>query len=153
MIKPIYKKMKPKITLIGLVVFLTVTFALPLDTLGQGKGKPKGPPPWAPAHGYRTKTRHVYFPDHDFYFDVQKSLYIYFSGDKWQVGIKLPSLYAGIDLKGAVKVELELDTDSPQKHNADHKVKYKVKAKGGQVKVKSGSVKVKTGSRGKGKKK
>ena len=138
--------MKPKISLIGFVVLLIVTFALPLDTLGQGKGKPKGPPPWAPAHGYRTKTRHVYFPDNNFYFDVQKSVYIYFSGDKWQVGVKLPSLYAGIDLKGAVKVELELDTDSPQKHNVDHKVKYKVKTKGGKGKGK------KKGGKGKGKK-
>ena len=128
--------MKPKTTLIGLAVFLIVTFALPLDTLGQGKGKPKGPPPWAPAHGYRAKTRQVYFPEHNFYFDVQKNVYIYLSGDKWQVGVKLPSLYAGIDLKGAVKVELELDTDSPQKYNADHKVKYKAKAKGGKGKGK-----------------
>lgn len=143
--------MKTKTILTGLAVILTLTFALPLDTLGQGK--PKGPPPWAPAHGYRAKTRHVYFPDHNFYFDVQKSLYIFLSGSKWQVGTKLPSLYAGIDLKEAAKVELELDTDSPQKHNADHKVKYKVKAKDGQVKIKSGSVKIKTGSPGKGKSK
>ena len=139
--------MKPKISLIGFVVLLIVTFALPLETLGQGKGNPKGPPSWAPAHGYRTKTKHVYFPDNNFYFDVQKGVYIYFSGDKWQVGVKLPSLYAGIDLKGAVKVELELDTDSPQKHNADHKVKYKVKTKDSKGKGK------KKGGKGKAKKK
>ncbi len=128
--------MKSKTTLIGLVVFLIVTFTLPLDTLGQGKGKPKGPPPWAPAHGYRAKTKQVYFPEHNFYFDVQKNVYIYFSGDKWQVSAKLPSLYAGFDLKVAVKVELELDTDSPQKYNAEHKVKYKEKAKGNKGKGK-----------------
>ena len=128
--------MKPKTTLIGLAIFLTVTFALPLDTFGQGKVKSNGPPPWAPAHGYRAKTRQVYFPEYNFYFDVQKSVYIYFSADNWQVGVKLPSLYVGVDLKGAVKVELELDTDSPQKYNADHKVKYKEKAKGSQGKGK-----------------
>ncbi len=122
--------MKTKTPLIVLVIFLIMTFALPTDLFGQGKGKPKGPPSWAPAHGYRAKTRQVYFPEHNFYFDVQKSVYIYFSSDKWQVSAKLPSLYAGIDLKGAVKVELELDTDSPQKYNSDHKVKYKVKSKG-----------------------
>ena len=142
--------MKPKISLIGFVVLLIVTFALPLETLGQGKGKPKGPPPWAPAHGYRTKTRHVYFPDNNFYFDVQKSVYIYFSGDKWQVGVKLPSLYAGIDLKGAVKVELELAIDSPQKYNSDHIVKYKAKDKSGKEKLK---VKKEGPGKAKGKKK
>ena len=126
-----------KTTLIGIAIMLTIAFALPLDTLGQGKGKPKGPPPWAPAHGYRAKTRHVYFPDQNFYYDVQKSVYIYLSGDKWQVGVKLPSFYAEIDLKVAAKVELELDMDSPQKFNSDHIVKYKAKVKGGQVKMKN----------------
>ena len=65
-----------------------------LDSLGQEKGK-DGPPPLAPAHGYRAKTRHVYFPDHNFYFDVQKNVYIYLNGSTWKVGAKLPSLYAG----------------------------------------------------------
>ncbi len=138
--------MKTKTTLTGLAILLALACTIPLDTYGQGEGKPKGPPPWAPAHGYRAKTRHVYFPDHNFYFDVQKNVYIFMSGDNWQVGVKLPSLYAGIDLKGAAKVELELDTDSPQKHNSDHIVKYKAKDEGGQVKVK-----VKTGGPGKGK--
>ncbi len=137
--------MKTKNTLTGLVILLALTFALPLDILGQGKGQ-GGPPPWAPAHGYRAKTRHIYFPDHNFYFDVQNNVYIYMNGDKWQVGVKLPSIYAGFDLKVAAKVELELNTDTPQKHNADHIVMYKTKGKGGQVKVK-------TGSPGKGKKK
>ena len=77
--------MKTNTTLTGLAILLTLAFVLPLDTLGQGQEKQKGPPPWAPAHGYRAKTRHVYFPDQNFYFDVQKSVYIYMSGDKWQV--------------------------------------------------------------------
>lgn len=137
--------MKTRNTLTVLAILLTLTFALPPDTLGQGKGK-GGPPPWAPAHGYRAKTRHIYFHDHNFYFDVQKNVYIYMSGGKWQVGVKPPSIYAGIDLKGAAKVELEINTDTPQKYNSDHIVKYKAKGKGGQMKVK-------TASPGKGKKK
>lgn len=142
--------MKTNTTLTGLAILLTLAFVLPLDTLGQGHGqkKPKGPPPWAPAHGYRAKTRHVYFPDQNFYFDVQKNVYIYMSDDKWQVAVKLPSLYAEIDLKGAVKVELELDTDSPQKYNSDHIVKYK--DKGGKEKTK---VKKVGPDKGKGQKK
>jgi hypothetical protein len=127
--------MKPKISLIGFVVLLVVIFLTPMDALAQGKEKPKGPPNWAPAHGYRAKTRHIYFPDNNFYFDIQKNVYIYLSGDQWQVSIKLPSLFASIDLKGAVQVELELYTDTPQKYNAEHKFKHKTKTKIGLGKV------------------
>ena len=145
-----------KITFTGIIVILILAFTIPFDSFGQGKGTPKGPPSWAPAHGYRAKTRHIYFPDQNFYFDIQANKYIYLKGDAWQVSVALPSLYAGIDLKVASKVELELNTDSPQKFNLDHiakntakefdeKVKMKVK-KDGQV-----SLKVKKGGPGKGK--
>ena len=127
--------MNTKINLTGFAILLILTLTLSLDTLGQGKG---GPPPWAPANGYRAKIRHIYFPDHNFYFDVQKNVYIYLSANKWQVSVKLPLLYAGLNLNVLTKVELELDTDLPQKHNANHIIKYKAKGKGGQVKVKTG---------------
>ena len=47
----------------GLIVILILTLVFSLDTYGQGKNKPKGPPSWAPAHGYRDNTRHIYFPE------------------------------------------------------------------------------------------
>ncbi len=134
--------MKIKSTISGFAILLTLTFALPNDIFGQDKG---GPPSWAPANGYRAKTSHIYFPDYNFYFDIQESVYIYMKYKKWQMNIKLPSLYAGIDLSGAFRVELELDADSPQKYNTDHIIKYKVKDK--EVKVKG-----KTNNNGKGKK-
>jgi len=123
--------MKRKIGLIGFVVVLVTTLLMPMDVIAQGNKKTKGPPNWAPAHGYRAKTRHIYFPDNNFYFDIQKNVYIYLSGDQWQVSLKLPSLFAGIDLKGVVQVELELYTDAPQKHNSQHKFKHKAKTKNG----------------------
>lgn len=140
-------------TLIKLLFLLVITFTLPLDTLAQAGGKKNGPPPWAPAHGYRAKTRHVYFAEHNFYFDVKNGVYIYASGDKWQVGVKLPSIFARVDLNKAVKVELELNTDSPQKYNAEHKTKYKSKTKSGKGKSNNGRGKSKKGRKGKGKKK
>ena len=124
--------MKTKINLTGLMIIMILLFALPPDTFGQEKGK-GGPPSWAPAHGYRAKTRHVYFPEYNFYFDLQRNVYIYLNADKWQISAKLPSIYAGIDLRSIAKVELELNTDTPQKYNAEHITKYKVKGKGGQV--------------------
>lgn len=102
---------------------------MPTDGLAQGKDRLKGPPNWAPAHGYRAKTRHIYFPDNNFYFDIQKNVYIYLRGDQWQVSVKLPSLLASIDLKEAAQVELELYTDTPQKYNTEHKFKHKARTK------------------------
>ena len=131
--------MKTKFLLRGLIVIMILTLAFSLDTFGQVKEKPKGPPPWAPAHGYRAKTRHIYFPDHNFYFDIQKSVYIYMSGGNWQVSVNLPSIFSGFDLKIAAKVELDLDTDTPQKYNDDHKVKYKGKVKDKKVQPKNNS--------------
>lgn len=124
-----------KTTLIGIISLLFLSLEFPAETLAQGKGK--GPPPWAPAHGYRAKTRHVYFPQYNFYFDLQRGVYIYLSGGTWQVAVNLPSTYAGVNLKVSTHVELELDTDTPHKYNADHKVKYKVKVKDDKVKMKS----------------
>lgn len=118
---------------------------MPTDGLAQGKDRPKGPPNWAPAHGYRAKTRHIYFPDNNFYFDIQKNVYIYLSGDQWQVSVQLPSLLASINLKGAAQVELELYTDTPQKYNTEHKFKHKARTKigPGKGKTKKGKKKVK----------
>ena len=120
--KAIYKFKELVFILILSLVFLS-------DSYGQGKKPKKGPPSWAPAHGYRANTRHIYFPEQNIYYDVQKSLYISLSGDKWQVSVNLPSIFSGIDMNIAVKVELDLSTDTPQKYNSDHLVKFKVKAK------------------------
>lgn len=87
--------------------------------------KTHGPPSWAPAHGYRAKTRHIYFPNHNFYFDLQRNVYIYMSGRTWRVSTSLPSILVGIDLRRSPKVELELTTDRPQAYNARHKKSYR----------------------------
>jgi hypothetical protein len=119
--------MKTKSAWIGMMVLVSILFSLPMDIAAQGKKN--GPPPWAPAHGYRAKTRQVYFPDQNFYFDTQKGVYIYLNGKNWEVSAKLPSIFGGIDLNVAAKVELDLDTDTPQKFNAAHQTKYKKKGK------------------------
>lgn len=92
--------------------------------------KPKGPPPWAPARGYRAKTRHIYFPDFGIYFDVRREVYIFQDRGGWAVSVSLPSGITIDGLKASVQIELELDTDSPQKHNKEHREKYKGGKKG-----------------------
>ncbi|NIM99338.1 MAG: hypothetical protein GTO24_15065, partial [candidate division Zixibacteria bacterium] len=54
--------------------------------------KPKtGPPPWAPAHGYRAKHGYYYYPSQYVYYDVKRGVYFYIEGDGWRVSGRLPS--------------------------------------------------------------
>ena len=109
--------------IIGLLSFPTEMFS-------------QGPPPWAPAKGYRAKTRHVYFPEQNFYYDVQKRNYIYLNGRSWSVSVALPSIFVGINLGNASQIELDYVGNTPYVYNETHKVKYK-KVKVKKVKVKS----------------
>lgn len=102
------------------------------DAMGQGNsgkkksqsGKEIGPLPWAPAYGYRAKTRYVYFKDYDVYYDNTRGVYIFISGRKWVVTAKLPSVLTGIDLVAAVKIDLDFDGDDPQRDHDSHQKKY-----------------------------
>lgn len=116
----------------AILLCFTLLLADPASALAQGKSNKKskmakketGPPPWAPAHGYRAKTRYVYFKDYNVYYDHERGVYISLSGRNWQVTARLPSLLSGIDLKAAVKVDLDFSGDDPQKNNIDHKAKF-----------------------------
>jgi hypothetical protein len=81
--------------------------------------KGKGPPPWAPAHGY--KKRHVYFPDHKTYYDQNEGVYIYYSNGNWTLSVEVPIHLKNVDLKLAAKVEIDMDdTDKPQVKFSEH---------------------------------
>jgi hypothetical protein len=69
-----------------------------------------GPPPWAPAHGYRAKYCYHYYPASHVYCDVARGLYFYYDGGGWRVGASLP---VGIHIDVHDYVELEMDTDKP----------------------------------------
>jgi hypothetical protein len=105
-------------TLFGILI-LVFMLVIPADVFSQG------PPPWAPAHGYRAKTRHVYFPDQNMYYDIQKSNYIYFSNGKWSISTRVPSIFVGINLGRSAQIELDFYGDRPQRYNYSHKTKYK----------------------------
>lgn len=87
----------------------------------------QGPPPWAPAHGYRAKTRYVYFPDQNFYYDLNTRNYIYLSGPSWSISASLPKLFIGVNLGRSAQVELDFVGDRPYRYNGEHLVRYKVK--------------------------
>jgi hypothetical protein len=110
-----------------------------VEVMAQSKAG-GGPPPWAPANGYRAKTKYVYFPDQNFYFDLNRGLYIFLSGSNWTTASKLPPQYSKVNLKATRKVELDFYGDNPHRHNKDHLLKHK--GKGGPApKASSGSSK------------
>lgn len=95
------------------------------------KHKKGGPPAHAPAHGYRAKHKYRYYPDSKVYHDTERGLYFYLKGDKWEVGASLP-----IPLRDGLggSVNLELNTDKPYIHNADHMKQHPPKKSKGKHK-------------------
>lgn len=84
----------------------------------QKKG---GPPPHAPAHGYRAKHQYQYYPNCNVYHDVSRGMYFYMKGDGWAVGASLPTdLLPNL----GASVSLDMDTDKPYEHNAEHLKQY-----------------------------
>ncbi len=127
--------------LAGIAVLLLSAFILP----DNGYGQRKGPPPWAPAHGYRAKMRQVYFPQYNFYYDTHRQVYIYMGGRGWEISVGLPARYSSVDLNGCAKILLDINSDTPQIYNRDHRMRYATWGDGGDYRGKP--------SHGKGKKK
>ena len=87
----------------------------------EAQTKKGGPPPHAPAHGYRAKYSYQYYPSCGVYFDISRKVYFYFEGTKWRMSVSLPqTLY----VKLGDYVSIEMDTDKPYTQYEKHKHKY-----------------------------
>ena len=84
------------------------------------KEKKGGPPPHAPAHGYRAKHKYRYYPSCRVYFDSNREIYFYLDGPNWRISASLPHT---IQLDGDY-VSIEMDTDKPYIYYDEHKRKY-----------------------------
>lgn len=104
-----------KLTLVASFLLLVI----PDDIFAQG------PPPWAPAHGYRAKTRHIYFPQYNMYYDTYRGNYLYLSGRNWTVSAALPSIYVGVNLGRAAQIQLNYAGYDPYRYNEVHVVEYR----------------------------
>jgi hypothetical protein len=96
---------------------------------GSGyEGSPKtknakkgGPPPHAPAHGYRAKYQYRYYPSSSVYYDTGRKIYFYLHGENWRVSASLPN---NLRVKLGEFVGIEMNTDKPYTHYKEHKAKY-----------------------------
>jgi hypothetical protein len=82
----------------------------------EDRGQRGGPPPWAPAHGYRAKYNYRYYPSAQVYYDANRSIYFYFSNGKWQVSTRLPRQ---IQVSLAHNVNLAMNTDKPYRYHSE----------------------------------
>lgn len=80
-----------------------------------------GPPPHAPAKGYRAKHSYYYYPSVGVYYDIGRRSYFYLEGDRWRISLALPET---LRVRLGDRVALELDTDTPYTHYDEHKKKY-----------------------------
>jgi hypothetical protein len=69
----------------------------------------KGPPPHAPAHGYRAKHAYRYYPSREVYYDTGRNMYFYIEGEVWKSGLSLP-YHLQVDLGDYQTVEIDGDT-------------------------------------------
>ncbi|MBS3732646.1 MAG: hypothetical protein KGY42_07035 [Desulfobacterales bacterium] len=74
-----------------------------------------GPPPWAPAHGYRAK-KYRYYPSAQVYFDTQRDVYFYYRDGDWRVSASLPGR---IRVNMGDHVTLEMGTDRPYRYHSE----------------------------------
>ncbi len=81
----------------------------------------KGPPPWAPAHGYRAKHHYRYYPAAQVYYNTNRSSYIYYNNGRWEISVSLPDR---IKINIHDFVTLEMDTDKPHKYHTEVAKKY-----------------------------
>ena len=103
------------------ILVLVCMLVIPTDAFSQG------PPPWAKGHSYKAKTRYVYFPDENVYYDLQQKSYIYPSNNNWQVKAQAPAIFVGINLGKSTQIELDFRGDRPQRYNTSHRTVYKTK--------------------------
>ena len=107
------------------LVAIILTLVLLPSVWGQPKNNGSGPPPWAPAHGYRAQTQHVYFPSLNIYFDVHRNVYYFLSGNKWIASPRVPIGIPLSLLRLAPKVQLRDVTPAPYLFNNQHRVDFK----------------------------
>ena len=109
--------MKTKLFTIALSVFFALSLSMPTEVSARNNHRV---PVWAPAHGYRAQTRHVYFPKYNMYYDIQRGVYISVNNGRWSASLDLPIRFGNINFRSARYVELNVNSRAPQCYNDDN---------------------------------
>lgn len=82
----------------------------PPEVVVIGEPAQKGPPPWAPAHGFRRNRDYYYYPGTNVYYRPADRTWIYLDGRDWRVGVSLPTT---VRVNFDRCVSLTMETDKP----------------------------------------
>lgn len=80
-----------------------------------------GPPPHAPAHGYRAKHQYRYYPGCSVYYDAGRRLWFYMQAGGWTIGASLPT---GLKAQLGEYVQIGMDEDKPYLRHDEHAAQY-----------------------------
>lgn len=120
-----------RLFVVGLALFFVFGCASTRGAVGVGWGEPgyhpearpshgHGPPPHAPAHGYRAKHCYRYYPANEVYYDTGRRIYFYMEGGAWVSDALLP-YHLRVSLGNYETVEMY--SDKPYRHH--HKYRDK----------------------------
>lgn len=117
-----WKVIAIRLLVIGLVLFFAVGCASTRGGAGVEWGSGEagrhaelraarghGPPPQAPAHGYRDKYCYRYYPAREVYFETGRRIYFYLEGGVWKSALTLP-YHLQVNLGDHERLELYSDT-------------------------------------------
>jgi hypothetical protein len=138
-----WKVISPRLLAAGLTLLFALGCASPHAGAGVGVApdhrpgtrvaQRQGPPPHAPAHGYRDKHLYRYYPAREVYFHMGRRVYFYLEGQVWKASVSLP-YHLQISLGDYVRVEMYSDT--PYEYHAKHAGDKNRKVPPGQAKKK-----------------
>jgi len=102
-------------------LFLPACYVYPSGGVAVSPPPRGGPPPHAPAHGYRRHQQYRYYPAAQVYFSPQRNAYFYLDGSNWRMSVTLPR---HLELQLGVPVVIEMDSDEPYRDFDKHRSKY-----------------------------
>ena len=82
---------------------------------------PGGPPPHAPAYGYRRTFAYVYYPDVEVYYAADRAMWFWMADGEWRFGVELPRHY---QVRLGNPVSINLECERPYEQHAMVIVKY-----------------------------
>ncbi|MFT3869546.1 MAG: hypothetical protein QM715_13915 [Nibricoccus sp.] len=97
--------------------------------------QPKGPPPWAPAHGFHRNHTYYFYPACDVYYRPDDHMWFFLEGGAWTATVRLPDR---LEIDFSRSVPLTMETDKPYVHHEaivahypkDYFRKVKIKSEG-----------------------
>lgn len=102
--------MKTNLFTIVLSVFFALSMSAPIEVSARNHKNPY----WAHSHKYKEHTRHIYFPEYNMYYDIQRASYIYINNGRWSVSLDLPIRLGSRNFSNARYVELNGNSRVPE---------------------------------------